>query len=153
MHDRLTQLGLTLPEASAAPGTFVGARRTDNTISVSGQVPLRDGAVVAAGRLGEAVSLELGRECAEQALLNCLAQLAAVAGSLDDVAGFIRLGGYVAATPDFTQHGKVIDAASELLCALFPDRWQHARIALGVACLPRGVPVEIELSAILVDKV
>lgn len=150
--DRLEQLGLSLPEASAPPGAFVGAIRWGRTVTVSGQVPLLRGQVAATGRLGADVSLEQGCTCARLALLNCLAQLAAVAGSLDNVAGFVRLGGYVAAVAEFSQHGKVVDGASELLRELFPDRWHHARLALGVASLPRGVPVEIELTAMLMDE-
>ena len=154
VHDRCSALGLVLPDVSQPPpGAFVGAIRWGNQVTVSGQVPLRLGEVLAVGRLGDTVSIETGRECARQALLNALAQLDRAAGGLDHVAGFVRLGGYVAAVPEFTQHGKVVDAASELLRELFPDRWQHARVALGMASLPRGVPVEIELTAVVAEEV
>ena len=151
VHERLTALGLELPDAPVPPGAFVGAIGFGALITVSGQVPLKDGKVAATGRLGDNVSIEEGRECARIALLNALAQLDRAAGGLERARGFLRLGGYVAATPDFTQHGSVIDAASELLQQLFPDCWPHARIAVGVASLPRGVPVEIELTAIAVE--
>lgn len=147
--ERFAALGLSLPDAVAPPGAFVGAIRHADMVNVSGQVPLKDGQVLKTGRLGETVSLEEGQECARQALLNALAQLGEVAGGLDRVAGFVRLAGYVAATPDFTRHGAVIDGASDLLRALFPLNGAHARVAVGVSSLPRGVPVEIELSAIL----
>jgi enamine deaminase RidA (YjgF/YER057c/UK114 family) len=81
--------------------------------------------------------------------LNALAQLDLAAGGLDRIAGFVRLAGYVAATGDFTAHGTVIDGASRLLVEVFGDRGAHARCAIGVASLPRGAPVEVELSAIL----
>lgn len=153
-RDRLSAQGLVLPDVSQVPpGAFVGAIRWGNQITVSGQVPLRRGEVMAAGRLGDTVSIGSGRECARQCLLNALAQLDRAAGGLDRIAGFVRLGGYVAAAPEFTEHGKVIDAASELLRELFPDRWQHARVALGMASLPRGVPVEIELTAVISEEV
>lgn len=150
-HERLRSLGLAMPAASPPPGAFSGAVRFGDTVTVSGQVPLRDGAVLMTGHLGAGISLDEGREAARWALLNALAQLSAVAGGLDRVAGFIRLAGYVAATPDFTRHGKVIDAASDLLRDLFGARGEHARVSLGVASLPRGVPVEIELSAHLAN--
>ncbi|HTO31004.1 MAG TPA: Atu1372/SO_1960 family protein [Pararhizobium sp.] len=144
---RLSELGLALPEASTPPGAFVGAIRTGNVVSVSGQVPLRDGKVVCTGQVGGAVSIDEARDSARWALLNGLVQLEKIAGGLDRVTGFVRLAGYVSAAPDFTRHGQVVDAASELLRDLFPDRWMHARVAVGVSSLPRGVPVEIELSA------
>jgi gamma-glutamyl-gamma-aminobutyrate hydrolase PuuD/enamine deaminase RidA (YjgF/YER057c/UK114 family) len=151
--ERLSALGLVLPDVSQPPpGPFVGAIRWGNQVTVSGQVPLRGGETMAVGRLGDTVSIEIGRECARQALLNALAQLSRAAGGLDRVVGFVRLGGYVATVQEFTQHGKVIDAASELLRDLFPDRWQHARVALGMASLPRGVPVEIELTAVIAGE-
>lgn len=150
--DKLAALGFVLPAASTPPGAFSGAVRHGNIITVSGQVPLKDGAVLMTGRLGDEVSIDQGQECARWALLNALAQLQLVCGTLDAVEGIVRLGGYVAATPDFTQHGKVIDGASELLRDLFGDRSAHARAALGMASLPRGVPVEIELTAIIKDQ-
>ncbi len=152
VYDRLSDLGLILPEASVPPGSFVGAVRSGRVVTVSGQVPLKDGNVVQTGRLGDAVSIEEGQDCARWALLNALAQLERIAGGLERVGGFVRLAGYVAASPDFTRHGAVVDGASELLRGLFPDRWAHARIAVGVSSLPRGVPVEIELTAILTDE-
>jgi gamma-glutamyl-gamma-aminobutyrate hydrolase PuuD/enamine deaminase RidA (YjgF/YER057c/UK114 family) len=153
VRDRLAELGLSLPEASTPPGAFVGAIRTGDLVTVSGQVPLRDGAVVRTGHLGADVSIEEGQDCARWALLNALAQLEDIAGGLDNVRGFVRLAGYVAASADFSRHGSVIDGASELLRELFPDRWAHARIAIGVSSLPRGVPVEIELTALVAKEV
>lgn len=153
VHARLSSLGLSLPEASVPPGTFVGAVRTGNMITVSGQVPQVDGVVRATGQLGADVSIEDGRDCARICLFNVLAQLERAAGGLDRVRGFVRLAGYVAASADFTRHGTVIEAASELLRELFPDCWEHARIAIGVSSLPRGVPVEIELTALVADEV
>lgn len=153
VDERLRALGLALPAASTPPGAFCGAIRFGNTVTVSGQVPLQDGAVLMTGHLGAGISLDQGREAARWALLNALAQLSAAAGGLDHVAGFIRLAGYVAATSDFTQHGKVVDGASELLRDLFGARGDHARVSLGVSSLPRGVPVEIELTAHLTGAV
>jgi len=149
---RMAELGLTLPKLGPPPGPFVGAIQWGNTVTVSGQVPLLDGKVLMVGRVGDTISVEQGQLCARQALLNALAQLDGVAGGLDRVAGFVRLGGFVAATPEFTSHGAVIDGASHLLMQLFGDKGRHARAAIGVASLPRGVPVEIELTAVLQDR-
>lgn len=153
VRERLAALGLSLPQPSEPPGAFVGAIRNGNVVTVSGQVPLVDGRVLMTGSLGANVALDEGRACARWCLLNALAQLERAAGGFDRIRGFIRLAGYVAASTDFTRHGAVIDGASELLRELFPDRWVHARVAIGVASLPRGVPVEIELSALVVDEV
>ncbi|MGO6847950.1 glutamine amidotransferase [Rhizobium ruizarguesonis] len=152
VRERLAQLELALPEASLPPGAFSGAVRTGNIITVSGQVPLKDGVVLRTGHLGACVSIEEGRECARWALLNALAQLEGAAGGFDNILGFVRLAGYVAADAAFERHGAVIDGASELLRELFPDRWAHARIAIGVTSLPRGVPVEVELTAVVGDE-
>jgi len=149
VRERLAAMGLAIPEATAPPGAFVGAIRTGDTVTVSGQVPVKNNTVLKTGHLGADVSLEAGRESARWALLNALAQLERIAGRLDRIQGFVRLAGYVAAAPDFTQHGAVIDGASELLREIFPESWPHARVAIGVASLPRGVPVEIELTAVL----
>lgn len=149
---RLSVLGLGMPDASVPPGAFAGAVRAGRLITVSGQVPLKDNRVLRTGRLGEDVSIEEGQECARWALLNALAQLERAAGGLERIESFVRLAGYVAAAADFTRHGAVVDGASELLRYLFPDNWAHARVALGVASLPRGVPVEIELSAMLSEE-
>jgi gamma-glutamyl-gamma-aminobutyrate hydrolase PuuD/enamine deaminase RidA (YjgF/YER057c/UK114 family) len=153
VHQRLSALSLTLPRVSEPPGAFFGAIKNGNVVTVSGQVPLVDGRVWKTGVVGSGVSIEEGRDCARWCLLNGLAQLEQAAGGFDRVRGFIRLAGYVAAGADFVRHGAVIDGASELLRALFPDRWEHARIAIGVASLPRGVPVELELTAFVLDGV
>nr|WP_244471204.1 Atu1372/SO_1960 family protein [Rhizobium ecuadorense] len=152
IRERLAQLELALPEASSPPGAFSGAVRTGNIITVSGQVPLKDGAVLRTGHLGADVSIEEGRDCARWALLNALAQLERAAGGFDNILGFVRLAGYVAADAAFERHGAVVDGASELLRELFPDRWAHARIAIGITSLPRGVPVEVELTAVVGDE-
>ena len=145
----LLTLGHRLPSPVPPPGPFVGAIRHGAFVTVSGQVPLVDGDVLHRGHVGVDVSIEDAQACAKFALLNAMAHLETAAWSMDEVIGFPRLAGYVAADARFTQHGRVIDAASHLLLELFPDCGLHARIAVGVSSLPRGVPVEIELSAIL----
>lgn len=153
VRKRLASLGFSLPEASVPPGAFVGAVRHGNVVTVSGQVPLINGAIWKTGQVGAGVSIEEGCDCARICMLNILSQLETAAGGFENVRGFVRLAGYVASGSDFTRHGAIVDGASEMLRELFPDRWQHARIAIGVSSLPRGAPVEIELTALVAGEV
>jgi enamine deaminase RidA (YjgF/YER057c/UK114 family) len=152
-YENLARLGFTLPKPIAPTGSFVGARRIGAMVFVSGQVPMKDGSALMTGHLGQSVSVAEGQECARWCLLNALAQVENLCDSLNHIQGFMRLSGFIAATPDFTQHGQVLDGASVLLRELFPNRWEHARSAVGVCSLPRGVPVEIELTAIVADGI
>jgi enamine deaminase RidA (YjgF/YER057c/UK114 family) len=142
---RLEELGLTLPEAVPPVATYVPAVRSGDHVYVSGQVPLRAGRLIAAGRLGDTVSVELGYECARQCALNALAALKAEIGDLAAVARVVKALVFVASTADFTQHPQVGDGASDLLCELFGDAGRHARSAVGVSALPLSSPVELEL--------
>ena len=145
IHERLTDLNLTLPPPPQPVAVYRPALQTGDRVYVSGQLNLRDGALTISGRLGDGVSLEQGADAARIALLNALAALQAEIGSLDRVRRVIRLSGYVAATPEFTQHPQVINGASELLRAIFGEAGLGTRIAVGVASLPLGAPVEVEL--------
>jgi enamine deaminase RidA (YjgF/YER057c/UK114 family) len=112
---------------------------------VSGQLPrAADGTLPILGRLGEEVDAEAGRRAAELCAMQALAVLRAAAGSLDAVARAVKVTGFVASAPGFVEQPKVIDAASNLLGEVFGEAGRHARSAVGVAMLPRGVPVEIE---------
>lgn len=146
-HDpeaRLRELGLTLPEVAKPVAAYVPAVRTGNLLFISGQIPIRDGRLLAQGRVPGEVSLEQARECAVQCTLNALAALKAEAGSLDRVARVVRLGCFVACEPGFHEQPKVANGASELLQEIFGERGRHARAAVGSVDLPLGVPVEIE---------
>ncbi|HEX4817763.1 MAG TPA: RidA family protein [Nonomuraea sp.] len=142
---RLAELGLSLPAPVPPVATYVPAVRSGDHVHVSGQVPLRDGRLVAAGRLGDTVGVELGYECARQCALNSLAALKAEIGDLAAVARVVKALVFVASTPDFSKHPQVGDGASDLLCALFGDAGRHARSAVGVSSLPLNAPVELEL--------
>ena len=144
-EQRLAELGLALPEAVPPVGTYVPAVRSGDHVHVSGQVPLREGRLIAAGRLGDAVGLELGYACARQCALNALAALKAETGDLAAVARVVKALVFVASTADFTRHPQVADGASDLLRELFGDAGRHARSAVGVSALPLGSPVELEL--------
>ncbi|GAB4289643.1 MAG: RidA family protein [Coriobacteriia bacterium] len=141
---RLAEAGLVLPPAPAAVGAYVPARRVDAFVFTAGQLPMRDGALVAVGTLGLDVDLEIARTCAEQAALNALAAAASVC-DLDAVDAVVRLTGYVASAAGFLSQPAVIDAASAVLQVAFGDIGAHAREAVGVAALPLGAPVELSL--------
>ena len=112
---------------------------------VSGQVPARDGTIAFTGKLGAAVSLEQGQEAARLCFINVLAQLRqACEGDLDRVAKVIRLGGFIAAGPEFTQHAMVMNGASDLAVAVFGEAGRHARSTIGVPSLPGDAAVEVE---------
>jgi enamine deaminase RidA (YjgF/YER057c/UK114 family) len=143
--DNLRQLGLALPPAPKPVGAYVPAARTGNLLFVSGQLPMKDGELLLKGRLGEEVSLAQARECARQCALNALAVCAAEAGGLARVARVVRLAGYVASAPGFTDQAKVVNAASDLVAQVFGEAGRHSRAAVGAAELPLGAPVELEM--------
>jgi enamine deaminase RidA (YjgF/YER057c/UK114 family) len=154
---RLAELGVTLPEPSRPAGVYRPAVRTGNLVYVSGQVAVQDGRIVHPGRLGDGVSLEQGREASRIAVISALAAAQQLLAGPDgpgspgspsslDGARIIRLVGYVACTPDFTEQSGVIDGASEFLRDAFGEEaGVGTRLALGVIALPAGSPVEIEL--------
>jgi enamine deaminase RidA (YjgF/YER057c/UK114 family) len=145
IHRRLTELGLTIGDALPPIANFVAARRSGDHVYLSGQLPIRDGALIATGKLGNEVDAATGAECARQCALNCLAALQAAIGDLDAVTGIVKLLVLVASTPDFHDHPQVADGASDLLVDLFGQAGHHARSAVGIAALPLNGPVEIEM--------
>ncbi|MEV5572301.1 RidA family protein [Spirillospora sp. NPDC052269] len=142
---RLDELGLMLPEAVPPVATYLSAVRSGAHVYISGQVPLREGRLITAGRLGDTVGVELGYACARQCALNALAALKAEISDLAAVARVVKATVYVASTEDFTRHPQVADGASDLLCEVFGDAGRHARSAVGVSALPLSAPVELEL--------
>lgn len=148
---RLAKLGLTLPPAPAPVASYVPFTRSGNILFVSGQIPLEGGKPAFLGRLGAPLNVEQGQAAARLCTLNALAQLKAAAGELDRVSRVLRLVGYVACAPDFADAHKVMNGASELLAEVLGEAGRHARSAVGVAVLPLGVPVEVELTVELAD--
>jgi enamine deaminase RidA (YjgF/YER057c/UK114 family) len=146
-EERLAELGLTVPDVVAPAGVYVPAQRSGNYVYTAGQLPMRDGALVHAGKVGDDVSLEQAAECAKQCALNAIAALRSVTGELSAVKQIVKVVGFVASAPDFTAQPKVVNGASELLGAVFGDAGTHARSAVGVAVLPLDAPVEVELIA------
>jgi enamine deaminase RidA (YjgF/YER057c/UK114 family) len=144
-EEKLRALGLELPPAPKPVGAYVPAVRTGNLVFVSGQLPMKDGELMTLGHVGGEVTLEEARQCARQAALNALAAVAAEIGGLKHVARIVRVTGYVASAPGFTDQAKVMNAASELLGEVFGDAGRHSRAAVGAAELPLGAPVELEM--------
>jgi enamine deaminase RidA (YjgF/YER057c/UK114 family) len=143
-EERLQQLGVDLPAPAVPVAAYVPTVRTGDLVYVSGQVPLVDGTPSHLGRLGDDVSLEDGRAAARTCAINLLAALKAELGELSRVSRVVKVTGFVASAPGFTDMPKVVNAASELFGEAFGDAGRHARSAVGVAALPLGVPVEVE---------
>lgn len=142
---RLAARGITLPEAAKPVANYVPWVRTGNLVFIAGQGPIRDGVVVHAGRLGDGVTLEEGIASARLCALHVLAQLQqACDGDLDRVKRVVKLVGFVHATPEFTDHPKVINGASDLMVEVFGDAGRHARSAVGSSSLPMGIATEVE---------
>jgi enamine deaminase RidA (YjgF/YER057c/UK114 family) len=148
---RLAQMGVTLPSAAQPAFNYVPVVIERGIAYVSGQLPKVDGEVRMHGRLGEAVSLEQGKEAARICGIQGLACLAEALGSIDRVARIVRVSGFVSSAPGFFQQPAVIDAVSELMVEVFGEAGRHARSAIGVAALPRNAPVEVELIASVRD--
>ena len=142
---RLRALNIMLPEAPAPAANYVPYQTAGDLVFVSGQLPMRDGAVAVKGRLGADVSLEQGVEAARLCMINILAQAkAACGGDLDRVTRVVKLTGFVNSTGDFTDQPKVVNGASDLMVEVFGDKGKHSRAAVSAASLPAGVAVEVE---------
>jgi enamine deaminase RidA (YjgF/YER057c/UK114 family) len=143
--DKLNSLGITLPEAPKAVANYVAAIRTGDLVIVSGQLPMKDGALATKGKLGRDVSLDQGYAAARQCAVNGLAALnGVIGGDWSQVEQVVRVGGFVASAEGFTDQPKVINGASDFLVEVFGDAGRHARAAVGVSELPLGAAVEVE---------
>ncbi len=144
-EQRVRQLGLELPAPPKPVANYVPAVRVGNLLFLSGVLPTRDGQLIATGKLGQELTVEQGKEASKTALLNGLSIIRSVAGSLDRVKQIVKMVGYIASAPGFTDQPPVLNGASDLLVAVFGEAGRHARVAVGAAELPRLSPVEIEL--------
>lgn len=142
---RLQELNITLPAAAKPVANYVPWTRTGQLVFISGQGPISDGKVLYPGQLGNSVSLEDGIRSARLCGINVIAQLRdACSGNLDRVRRIVKLVGFVNATPDFTEHPKVINGASDLMVEVFGDAGRHARSAIASPSLPMGISTEVE---------
>jgi enamine deaminase RidA (YjgF/YER057c/UK114 family) len=144
IEDRLTELGITLPEAAAPAGNYVPYVTVGDMVYISGQISMGPDGLIK-GKLGADMSTEDGAAAAKVCALNLIAQLkAACGGDLERLVRVVKLGGFVNSTPDFTEQPQVINGASDFMVELFGDAGPHARAAVSAASLPLGVAVEIE---------
>lgn len=141
---RLDALGIELPAAAAPAANYVPYTISGPLVLTAGQLPLKDGALVAQGLLGKDVDLATGKEAAKWCAINILAQVKAALGDLDRIGRIVRITVFVASTPDFTEQHLVANGASDLLVEVLGERGKHARAAVGVASLPLNAPVEID---------
>jgi enamine deaminase RidA (YjgF/YER057c/UK114 family) len=142
--ERLAELGLTLPAVAKPVAAYVPAVRTGNLVYTSGQLPMMDGKVARTGKVGADISAEEGKELAHICALNALAAVDALVG-LDTVKRVVKVVGFVASAEGFTGQPGVVNGVSDLLGAVFGADGHHARSAVGVAELPLGAPVEVEI--------
>ena len=144
-EERLAELGHSVPSVVPPVAAYTPAVRSGSLVFTAGQVPMREGELVAIGKVGGDVSVEQATECAQQCALNALAAVKAEVGELATVRRVVKAVVFVASTTDFTGQPGVANGASELLAAAFGDAGVHARSAVGVASLPLDSPVEVEL--------
>lgn len=146
-EDRLSALGLVLPQVTRPLAAYVPAVRTGHHVYTAGQLPVVEGKLLATGKVGAQVSPSEASALARTCVLNALAAVASVTGGLSAVRRIVKVTGFVASAPDFTGQAQVVNGASELLLEVFGEAGQHARSAVGMAVLPLDAPVEIELIA------
>ena len=145
IEKRLKDLGIIIPNAPKPAGSYVPIVLTGKLAFVSGQIPIKDGQVVYQGKVGDTQSIDNAQEAAKLCVINGLAQIEAYCGTLDNLEKIIKISGFVNSTKDFTEHPKVINAASDLLMKIFDEKGRHSRIAIGVSSLPLNATVEIDM--------
>jgi len=143
--EKLRSLNIVLPPVSGPFGSYIPARRVGNLIYVAGQLPMKDGKLMAVGQVPSRCSLEDARAAARQCIINAIAAVQSIDGGVETITGVVRVGAFVNSDSTFTEQPKVADAASELLTQIFGDLGKHARAAVGVNTLPRDASVEIEV--------
>jgi enamine deaminase RidA (YjgF/YER057c/UK114 family) len=146
VYDKLKELGIVLPPAGAPAAAYVMSAQSGNTVYLSGHIAKKDGKVHA-GKLGDTLVTEEGKTAARAVAIDLIATLHAHVGDLNRVTRIVKVMSLVNSTPDFTEQHVVTNGASELLAEVFGERGKHARSAFGVAQIPMGACVEIELIA------
>ena len=145
IEEKLTSLGLSLPEAPQPGGNYVPHRIVGNTLILAGVISVSNGEVTA-GQVGDTQTVETGQEAAQLCALNALAAIKGALGSLDKVKQFLYMGGYVNAVSGFPDSPLVINGASNLFVELYGEAGKHARAAIAVAGLPKNATVEIQVT-------
>ncbi len=142
--DRLKELSIVLPPQTGSFGAYVPVKRSGSLLFVSGQLPMKDGKLLATGQVPSRTDLETARQAARQCVINALAAVAGAEGSVDIITGVVRIGVFVSSDTAFTQQPQVANGASELLLEIFGETGKHARAAVGVNTLPLDAAVEVE---------
>lgn len=144
IEDRLADMDISLPQASAPAANYVPFVISGNYLYISGQIPMGPDGIEYIGKLGENASVEDGQAAAKLCALNILAQAKSALGDLENIKRIVKLVAFVNSTPDFVDQPKVVNGASDFMVAAMGEKGSHARSAVGVAALPFGVAVEIE---------
>jgi enamine deaminase RidA (YjgF/YER057c/UK114 family) len=144
-EQRLKELGIELAPASGPLANYVNAVRTGNLLYLAGKGPGLPGQPMPSGKVGRDFTIEQGYEYARQTGLSLIAVMKSELGDLDKVTRIVKVLGMVNATPEFGHQPEVINGCSDLFVEVFGDRGKHARSAVGMGSLPRGIPVEIEV--------
>ena len=143
IEEKIESLGIKLPIPPTPSGSYVAVIRTGNLLYISGQIPMEDGKLLYTGKVSDE-NLETAQKSARMCAINILAQLKRELGDFEKVSRIVRLSGFVNSDPEFSQHPKVINAASDLLFEIFGEKGKHSRIAVGVANLPLNSMTEID---------
>ena len=146
VESRINELKLALPGAPKPVAAYIPAKQTGKLVFTAGQLPMVNGELVSKGLLGQDVEIDEANKAARICTLNALAAIKGVIGDLDRIKEIVRVVGYVASVPTFTQQPAVVNGASELLLEIFGENGKHARSAVGMAVLPLNASVEIELT-------
>jgi enamine deaminase RidA (YjgF/YER057c/UK114 family) len=143
---KIEGLGLKLPDVPKPVAAYIPAKQSGNLVFTAGQLPMVNGELISKGLLGQDVEIDEANKAARICTLNALAAIKGVIGDLDRIKHVVRVVGYVASVPTFTQQPAVVNGASELLLEIFGENGKHARSAVGMAVLPLNASVEIELT-------
>ena len=143
IDEKIKSIGINIPIPPTPAGSYIPVVKTGNLLYVSGQIPLEDGKIAFTGKVSDA-NIETAQKSARMCAINILAQLKKELGDLDKISKIVRLSGFVNSVPEFTQHPKVINAASDLFYEIFGEYGKHSRIAVGVSSLPLNSMTEID---------
>jgi len=146
IEENLKKIGFALPNTPKPVAAYIPAKQTGNLVFTAGQLPMINGELISKGLLGQDVEIDEANKAARICTLNALAAIKGVIGDLDRIKQIVRVVGYVASVPTFTQQSAIVNGASELLLEIFGENGKHARSAVGMAVLPLNASVEIELT-------
>lgn len=145
IEEKIAQLGFSIPAAPKPLASYIPAIRTDDLVFTAGQLPMKDGRLAYKGKLGKELTEEDGKKAAQVCALNCLSVIKGEIGNLDNISNVIKLTVFVSSAEGFINHPQVANGASDLIKEIFGENGKHVRSAVGVAELPLGAPVEIEM--------